>query len=326
MRLSIGLGALLALMVFVEPSCAQVVKLERLSPSRNIVSSTILSPITLRIRAVDGEGKPVAGARIMAAVPASDPGLPSLQDQFGFKGFNIPRSGVGYCGEGLPLDAFFATTNALGIAEITPPLVSTQAGSGFPIVARLMKSECEGALPSVQAYFPTVVSDPPLSNSASVVVEYFNAPLDQYFSTLFADEIEKLDAGAFVGWAQSIGAFAAYPSATLAPTGTVPVCRFWNRISSAHFYTADESECEAVERLYPDTWILETTAAFWIYKPNTQTGACGANQLPIHRMYNNKANPGHRYITDPRLRDWMIGAGWIAEGFGQEAVMMCAPR
>ena len=323
-RRALALGLLMLLTAIDAPS--QVTRLERLSPSRSLVPATIPAPLSVKVRALNAQGEPVAGVLIMAGVPSTTASGPTLQDQFGFKGFNIPREGVPYCG-GLPpsLDAFMATTDASGVAQITPPLLSTSVGSGFPIVARWMKSDCLGGSPTVQTHFPTVVIGSAATSSASVVVEYFNASLAQYFSTLIDEEIAKLDAGVFKGWRQSIGAFAAYANSATAPSDTVPVCRFWNSMSSAHFYFASKDECDAVQALYPETWVLETTSAFWVYLPDTSTGACGADQVPIYRMYNNSASPGHRYITDRRLRDWMVGAGWIAEGYGREAVMMCAP-
>ena len=36
-----------------------------------------------------------------------------------------------------------------------------------------------------------------------MAVEYYNATLDHYFVTASADEIAKLDAGAFAGWARN---------------------------------------------------------------------------------------------------------------------------
>ena len=326
LRTVFALGLAMMVAAVDVPSYAQVARLERLSPSRNLVPATIPAPLTVKVQALNAQGEPVAGALIMAGVPSTTASGPTLQDQFGFKGFNIPREGVPYCG-GLPpsLEAFTATTDASGVAQITPPLLSTSVGSGFPVVARWMKSDCLGGAPTVQTYFPTVVISSATTNSASVVVEYFNASLGQYFSTLLDEEIAILDAGVFIGWAQSIGAFAAYASSSTAPPGTVPVCRFWNSKSSAHFYSASKDECEAVQELYPETWILETTSAFWVFLPNTLTGTCTPDQLPIYRMFNNSASPGHRYVTDRKLRDWMVGAGWIAEGYGPEAVMMCAP-
>jgi len=33
----------------------------------------------------------------------------------------------------------------------------------------------------------------------------------------------------------------------------------------------------------------------------------------------------HRYTTDRATRDEMVGKGWIAEGDGPDAVVMCVP-
>ncbi len=121
---ALALGLLMMLAAIDAPS--QVTRLERLSPSRNLVPATVPAPLTVKVQALNAHGEPVAGALIMAGVPSTTASGPTLQDQFGFKGFNIPREGVPYCG-GLPpsLDAFMATTDASGVAQITPPLLST---------------------------------------------------------------------------------------------------------------------------------------------------------------------------------------------------------
>lgn len=303
-----------------------VTKLERLTPSRNIVAAGTAAPLTFVIRALDVNGNAVAGAMIMVGMPAFQPSGPTLSDEFGFKGFNIPREGMVYCAQGLPMTAFLATTGADGIASITPPLTPLpQTGSGFPVVARWVNAPCDGTVPPVQAYFPTVVFGSPSVGNPSVVVEYFNLGLGHFFSTLSQDEIDKLDAGVFSGWAQSTGAYAAYASKADAPPDAVPVCRFWSPQYSSHFYSADPAECDIVAQRWPDVWTLETHDAYYIFVPDKVTGECGSGRQPIYRMYNNLPIPNHRYITDRNLREWMTGAGWLAEGYGPESVMMCAP-
>ena len=57
-------------------------------------------------------------------------------------------------------------------------------------------------------------------------IEYYNAALDHYFVTALPDEIAKLDAGDFVGWARTGQHITVYDPATPVP-GMSPVCRFY---------------------------------------------------------------------------------------------------
>ena len=321
--------ALASALVGIEADCQTVAALQRLSTTRNFVIGPFCSgcaPLTFKVRAVDAMGNPVMGAIIMIGTPGWHPSNPIVKDEFGFKGFNFSREGMTYCAEGLGVDQYLGTTGVDGIASVTPPLNLVVPGAGLNVVARWMRDvNCDGYEPPVQAYFPTVFLASQPSGTPSVVVEYFNAPLDHYFITLLPDEIDKLDAGVFSGWAQSIGAFAAYTTKADAPADAVPVCRFWSPVYSSHFYTADPAECDTVLQKWPDVWTLETREAFYIFVPDTVTGTCAPGQQAIYRMYNNLPIPNHRYITDRALRNWMTGAGWRAEGYGPESVMMCAP-
>jgi hypothetical protein len=49
--------------------------------------------------------------------------------------------------------------------------------------------------------------------------------------------------------------------------------------------------------------------------------------MPVYRVYAGATRtPNHRYVTDRALRDAMVSQGWIAEGYGPDAVIMCTPR
>jgi hypothetical protein len=174
-------------------------------------------------------------------------------------------------------------------------------------------------------FFTVLVTAPPPGNP-TVIVEYFDADLGHYFNTLYQTEIDALDAGQFPGWNRSIGSFIAWASAQDAPPGAVPVCRFFSSRYTSHFYTADSNECDAVIAKWPDAWTLETRTAFYINLPDTTTGACGPGMQPVYRLYNNRPDPNHRYVTDRKLRDWMRNAGWIPEGYGPDSVIMCTPK
>ena len=55
------------------------------------------------------------------------------------------------------------------------------------------------------------------------------------------------------------------------------------------------------------------------------SGACAAGTHPVWRFYN-KLTINHRYTADVALRDQMRAnpAVWIPEGYGADAVVMCA--
>ena len=54
-------------------------------------------------------------------------------------------------------------------------------------------------------------------------------------------------------------------------------------------------------------------------------GACPAGTLPIYRVFSARPDANHRYMTDPAVRDAMVGHGWVAEGDGPDLVVMCSP-
>ena len=59
--------------------------------------------------------------------------------------------------------------------------------------------------------------------------------------------------------------------------------------------------------------------------PNTTTGACAAGTVPVYRLWNQRADSNHRYTIDRAVRDQMVAAGYVAEGYGTDPVAMCAP-
>jgi hypothetical protein len=61
-----------------------------------------------------------------------------------------------------------------------------------------------------------------------------------------------------------------------------------------------------------------------LYLPTN--GNCPANTVPVHRLFDNRADANHRYTTDANVLAQMIARGWIAEGDGPNLVAMCAPQ
>jgi hypothetical protein len=161
------------------------------------------------------------------------------------------------------------------------------------------------------------------AGTVASAVEYYHAAFDHYFVTSITDEIGKLDAGTFAGWARTGEAFGVY---TTAETGTSEVCRFFSTAfgaKSSHFYTPDAGECAKVKQS-PD-WLFE--AAVFNARTPDAIGNCPSGFAPVYRLYNNGQGgaPNHRYTTNFSTRARMIANGWIPEGYGALGVVMCAP-
>ncbi|HTL77559.1 MAG TPA: hypothetical protein VL654_14685 [Casimicrobiaceae bacterium] len=160
-------------------------------------------------------------------------------------------------------------------------------------------------------------------------IEYYNAALDHYFVTSFANEIAKLDAGNFVGWQRTGQHFTVFDPATPI-AGASPVCRFYGLPSAgldSHFYSASPAECADVLQRFAGAWMEETDNAFGIYLPDMLTGECPQGSVPVYRAWNGRADSNHRFTTDPATLQAMVAKGYIAEGYGPASmpVAMCSP-
>jgi len=181
-------------------------------------------------------------------------------------------------------------------------------------------SRLDNMLPVTRQYLTPGSANP---NDQTVVVEYYNRALDHYFMTADANEINLLDTGVLRGWERTGVRFLAYRSQQ---PGTNPVCRFYQSppLPDSHFYSADPAECARVRQNFPD-WTYEGPAVFYIALPNAFTSACPAGTRPVWRFFNT-LRTNHRYTPEVTTRDELRSApGWIAEGYGPDAVIMCSP-
>ena len=169
------------------------------------------------------------------------------------------------------------------------------------------------------AYVPQIIT--------ATVVEYFNQALGHYFMTADSNEISVLDTGVLHGWVRTGQTFKAYLASDAPPLGISPVCRFYGRPEAgldSHFYGASPAECNAVLQKFPQAWVLESLNVFYVYAPDSVTGACPGGTVPVYRLYNNRADVNHRYTISVDIKQQMISQGWIPEGYGPNAVGMCA--
>ena len=155
------------------------------------------------------------------------------------------------------------------------------------------------------------------------VVEFYNATLDHYFITWVAAEQANLDAGNTpTRWTRTGLSFKTY---TTPQTGASPVCRYYipPAKGDSHFFGRGTQECNATGQANP-TFILESPDFMFMFLP--LAGTCPASTTPVYRVFSNRPDANHRYMTDRAVRDQMAAKGWLVEGDGPDAVVMCAPQ
>jgi hypothetical protein len=249
--------------------------------------------LTLPFLALSGSNDPIAPPEVVRA---------ALDLMAG------PRGHVLLAGQGHELDP------GSGADIVTWSLAFLAAWVNNDAAARsklLQVDHVEGGLDDHKALY----IDPSGGSAAGEIVdtiEYYNAALDHYFITAFADEAASLDAGVPVaGWTRTGYAFRSWKS------GTGPgneACRFFGtpgRGPNSHFYTISVAECDQV-KANPD-WTFEALA-FRAVEP-LSTG-CPAEYVTVTRLYNNGmgGQANHRYVTDPAAISATVARGWSVEG------------
>ncbi|MEO8135548.1 MAG: VCBS repeat-containing protein [Betaproteobacteria bacterium] len=158
----------------------------------------------------------------------------------------------------------------------------------------------------------------------SVVTEFYNTPLDNYFITANPAEASAIDAGsAGPGWARTGEGF------NFNSGGNTSVCRFYGSISpgpNSHFYTVSAAECDGLKALQAAT---PATQPRWNFESLDFTstppinGACPVGTVPVYRAYNNGFNrqvdSNHRITTSQAGIAAVVARGWVSEG-----IVMCA--
>jgi serine protease len=199
--------------------------------------------------------------------------------------------------------------------------ILTSTAKPFPAGADCDPSICGAGIVNADA---AVKAAQALAGSpASVdVVEYYNASLDHYFITWIADEIAALDAGTKIkGWTRTGYRLKAYPTAQ---NGTSPVCRYYipPGLGDSHFFGRGTAECTATGAKNP-SFVLEDPNFMHMILPSV--GTCPAGTTQVYRVFSNRPDANHRYMTDKTVRAQMVAKGWLAEGDGPDLVVMCAP-
>jgi hypothetical protein len=220
------------------------------------------------------------------------------------------------------------TTLGGSVAPATPASVDT--GGWFNgIYGRLAYIPTKNAFIFINNHINDTVFFFKLSSAtgaAPVVsaIEYYFAAWNMYFVTAIADEIAKLDAGVFAGWARTGFSFNVY-STENAPGSASTVWRLFSALfdpKSSHLYTANVNEYN--DLLANPNWQLEGPV-FNVPLPAAD-GSC-ASGAPIYRLYNNGMGnaPNHRFTIDASERARLMAEGWIPEGAGV-GVGFCAAQ
>jgi hypothetical protein len=240
-----------------------------------------------------------------------------------------------------------ATQGVAATGLVTPDYVMPDrfvATDGGTLTFADVDTLAYAALPTdgVNAVFATLASGPNLATNfagrsaalpagAITVVEFYNQALDHYFVSPLAPDIDALDSGKFDGWSRTGLTFNAYPTPAAGGARVNPVCRFFipPQHGNSHFFSASPAECAVVvAKIGTDPnfsgYILETPSAFYIALPDTASGACPAGTVPVYRLWNQRFDSNHRFTIDAAVKAQMVARGYFAEGYGPDAVSMCA--
>ncbi|MCC6192886.1 MAG: hypothetical protein IT518_00330 [Burkholderiales bacterium] len=194
--------------------------------------------------------------------------------------------------------------------------------------ARYRSTGGDGGLALLECSRLTAVLEVPVVS----VIEYWNPALDHYFISGSQPDLDALDSGRFTGWQRTGHSFPAWVTRTagefggfVAPPNLQDVCRIYMppAIGDSHFYSASAGEC-AQSLANEPRYVLETQAAFLATLPDRETGACPPGQIPVFRLWNQRADSNHRYATSRFVRSQMLEAGFMSEGYGPDGVAFCA--
>ncbi len=154
-----------------------------------------------------------------------------------------------------------------------------------------------------------------------VAIELYNERLDRYFVTSDRSEIHGLDRRPEVGWTWMGSGFRNFASPPWW-IDTVPACRFYGLPEAgldSHVLSIDAAECAVLSG--SPAWLQESAAAFHVPAPDQASGACPHGFRPVYRLWH--SGQGHHLTASTSVRDRLVARGFVAEGFGPDAVAMC---
>jgi len=292
------------------------------TPPRPANALYVLGPSGTRPATPNGTAWPPAGYVPYQNLPAQ-----SNRWSISYPGADFTNARVAMSGPGGAIPVTFeAIANGFGDNTLVfLPSGVSYAKPAADTTYTITVSAIAGAGVPATLQYSTIVIDPDaaVQTPASVdVIEYYNAALDHYFITWVAAEIANLDAGRTpTRWTRTGYTFKAYSSVQ---AGTSPVCRFYlpPAFGDSHFFGRGTAECDATGAMHPE-FVLEQSNFMYMILPSA--GTCPTGTQPIYRVFSNRPDANHRYMTDRSVRDQMTARGWLAEGDGPDMVLMCAP-
>ena len=135
--------------------------------------------------------------------------------------------------------------------------------------------------------------------------------------------IALLDAGTTIkGWTRTGKSFRTFSGP---PAEVTDICRIYiiPEKGDSHFFGRGTKECNDTMNAHPD-FILEDARSMAMRLPTA--GVCPFGLVPVYRVFSNRRDANHRYMTDKATRTAMVSKGWLAEGDGPDLVVMCAGR
>jgi hypothetical protein len=233
----------------------------------------------------------------------------------------IPDNGSQYAATGKPLgiDGIGAPATLIVNRDLQANPLPPACGAGVDVTVTPSAADVDAnlAIPGVWGVGATGAAQ------SVPLVEYYNASLDHFFITWVAEEIAKLDDGSVLkGWTRTGRAMRTLETAQ---AGTSPVCRFYipPGLGDSHFFGRGTTECAATAQKNP-TFVLEDSQFMQMFLP--VQGVCPAGTRQVYRVFSNRPDANHRYLSDKLTREQMAGKGWLVEGDGPDQVVMCAPQ
>ena len=223
------------------------------------------------------------------------------------------------------------TTGRFTVTPNTGFAIDVVSGCGGSLSGNTYTTGAINAACDVSATFRAGPITPP-GVSTTPMIEFLHPPLNYFFITSKASEIEILDrTPPFVRTGQS---FLVYPNAL---PGTQPITRFYfDKIAvggarGSHFYTLLDAELSILIGRNPDNVdaprlpIREGVDSF-AFLPVIEGvgGSCAAGLLPVFRLFRGNVrfpdDPNHRFTTSTAIYNSFVALGWDGEG-----VKFCVP-
>jgi hypothetical protein len=103
------------------------------------------------------------------------------------------------------------------------------------------------------------------------------------------------------------------------------VCRYYlpPGKGDSRCFGRGSTECRDTGAKNP-SFVLEDLQFMHMFLPTL--GNCAVSTTPVYRVFSNRPDANHRYMTDRAVRDQLVGKGWLAEGDGSDMVVICAPK